>query len=411
MRRCWYFALWALAAMVMVTPADASATQGPATDAAAAAGIGQVTQSIGATVGDLNGDGLPDMVLNRTFIASARVYINTGAGGFSEIDANTFPKDDRHGCAMADANGDGLEDIYCTVGASHGTAVKANELWIQQPGGTFVNETATMGAMDPYGRSRAAVFFDANGDGRPDLFVANYYPRPDGRPTPNRLFINQDGEGFVDAPELGLDQQVGGLALAPGCAQAADYDGDGYPDLLVCGAGGIHVYHNDADAGFTDATSSLGLSGVWLGATFADLNNDGRLDLVMIEKTGLQVRLQQSDGRFNVVSISRELVGGRALAVGDINADSYLDVYALQGASGSDGAANPPDIMYQNEGGTDLVQVPIPETSVGNGASVSEIDYNGDGIADFIVTNGARGVEGPVQLITFPPPATPPPSP
>jgi hypothetical protein len=410
MRRCVFLVLWALAAMVMVTPADGATTQGPATDAAAAAGISQITQSIGVTVGDLNGDGLPDMLLNRTFVASARVYINTGAGGFSEIDANSFPKDDRHGCAMADVNGDGLQDIYCTVGASHGTAIKSNELWIQQTNGTFVNEAATMGAIDPYGRSRAAVFFDANGDGWPDLFVANYYPRPDGLPTPNRLFINQDGAGFVDAPEFGLDQQVGGLALAPGCAEAADYDRDGYPDLLVCGAGGIHVYHNDADAGFTDVTSALGLSGVWLGATFADLNNDGRLDLVMIKKSALQVRLQQSDGRFNVVSISKKLVGGRALAVGDINADSYLDVYALQGASGPSGAPNPPDIMYRNAGGTSLVPVTIPETSAGNGASVSEIDYNHDGIADFLVTNGARKLKGPVQLITFPPPVTQPPS-
>src|SRR3954469_1873680 len=94
MRRCAFLVLWALAAMVMVTPADGSVTQGPATDAAAAAGINQVTQSIGATVGDLNGDGLPDILLNRTFVASARVYVNNGAGGFSEIDANTFPKDD-----------------------------------------------------------------------------------------------------------------------------------------------------------------------------------------------------------------------------------------------------------------------------------------------------------------------------
>jgi hypothetical protein len=404
MRGCVFLVLCALAAMAFVSPAGAATTQGPATDAAAAAGISQVTQSIGATVGDLNGDGLPDMLLNRTFIASARVYLNTGAGGFSEIDANSFPKDDRHGCAMADVNGDGLQDIYCAVGASHGTAVKSNELWIQQPDGTFVDKAATMGATDPYGRSRAAVFFDANGDGWPDLFVANFYPRPDGLPTPNRLFINQGGTGFVDAPEFGLDQQVGGMALAPGCAQAADYNGDGYPDLLVCGAGGIHVYHNDADAGFTETTSRLGLSGVWLDATFADINNDGRLDLVMIKKGVLQVRLQQSDGRFNVVSISRKLTEGRALAVGDINADSYLDVYALQGASGPNGTPNPPDIMYRNVGGTNLATVTIPETTAGNGASVSEIDYNHDGTADFIVTNGARKLMGPVQLITFPPP-------
>jgi hypothetical protein len=54
--------------------------------------------------------------------------------------------------------------------------------------------------------------------------------------------------------------------------------------------------------------------------------------------------------------------------------------------------------------GTALTQVPIPETSRGNGASVSPLDYNDDGTTDFLVTNGARGLAGPVQLISFPPP-------
>jgi hypothetical protein len=125
----------------------------------------------------------------------------------------------------------------------------------------------------------------------------------------------------------------------------------------------------------------------------------------MIKKSALQIRLQQPDGRFNVVSIKRTLVEGRALAIGDINADGFPDIYALQGATGPNQTPNPPDIMYQNVGGANLVTVKIPETSAGNGAGVSMIDYNGDGIADFIVTNGARKLTGPVQLISFPPPA------
>ena len=121
------------------------------------------------------------------------------------------------------------------------------------------------------------------------------------------------------------------------------------------------------------------------------------------------MRLQQSDGRFNVVSISRKLAEGRALAVGDINADSYLDVYALQGASGPSGT-EPARHHVPQRGRHEPGAGADPRDLRRQRASVSEIDYNHDGIADFIVTNGARKLKGPVQLITFPPPVTPPPA-
>ena len=169
--------------------------------------------------------------------------------------------------------------------------------------GTFVNRAVAYGVDDPYGRSRGAVFFDANNDGWADLFVSNYYPRTDGLPTPNRFFQNQAGTSFSSAPEYGLDQTVGGLAQAPGCQDAGDYDGDGYTDLLVCGKAGIHVYHNNGGSSFTDVTASLGLSGVWRDGEWVDFNSDGKLDLRHHQPQVVQIRLQQPDGRFNVVSI------------------------------------------------------------------------------------------------------------
>ena len=377
-------------------------TAGAATDQAQAAGIAQLTQSIGATVGDLNGDGLPDLLLNRAFADSAREYLNQG-GAFAEANAGSFVQNDRHGCAIADVNGDAMPDVYCTVGASHGVDTKSNELWIQQTDGSFQNQAAAYGVDDPYGRSRGAVFFDANGDGWPDLFVSNFYPRPDLLPTPNRFYLNDHGQGFSPAPEYGLNQQVGGLALAPGCQEVGDIDGDGHPDLLVCGKRGIHVYHNDAGESFSDVTAQLGLRGVWVGASIVDFNQDGRLDLLLVKRDMLQLRLQQPDGRFNVVSLEHALTGGRSIATGDVNGDGLPDLYVLQGAQGPGGDPNPPDLMYLNVDGTDLSPVPVPETAEGNGASVSAIDYNGDGTTDFVVSNGARRLEGPVQLISFPP--------
>src|SRR5262249_20713546 len=116
-----------------------------------------------------------------------------------------------------------------------------------------------------------------------------------------------------------------------------------------------------------------------------------------------QLRLQTEGGRFREISLEHALVAGRSLATGDVNGDGLPDLYVLQGAQGDAGDANPPDLMYLNVNGSDLAPVPIPETEAGNGASVTAIDYNGDGTTDFVVTNGARKLAGPVQLISFPP--------
>jgi hypothetical protein len=399
---------WSVAAalaLLVAAPAaalGAATTPGPAVNAAKSAGIAQVTQSIGSTIGDFNRDGRPDVLLNRAYKSPAGEYLNTG-GRFRAVNLTTFVHDDRHGCAVADVNHDGRRDIYCAVGASHGVKIKSNELWMQRRGGDFVNEAAKYHVTDPDGRSRGAVFFDANQDGWPDLFVSNYYPRPDGLPTSNHLYLNDHGRRFVSAPGYGLNKTVGGLALAPGCQQGGDFNGDGFPDLLVCGKAGIHLYRNNRGRSFTDVTAAVGLSGFWYGARMVDLNRDGRLDLVMVNRTRLQVRIQQPDGDFGVVSIAERLMAGRAVAVGDVNGDRYPDIYVVQGATGAHEVANPPDIMYLNDGGTALTQVPIPETSRGNGAAVSSLDYNHDGTTDFLVTNGARGLAGPVQLISFPP--------
>ena len=60
-------------------------------------------------------------------------------------------------------------------------------------------------------------------------------------------------------------------------------------------------------------------------------------------------------------------MAGRALAIGDVNGDDYPDVYVVQGATGPRQVANPPDVMYLNDAGTALTQVPIPETSPATG--------------------------------------------
>ena len=73
---------------------------------------------------------------------------------------------------------------------------KANELWLQTRNGAFTSVQGAWGAADRWGRGREPALFDANNDGYLDLFVGNHYPRPDGRSTRNRFYIQRPAGTF-----------------------------------------------------------------------------------------------------------------------------------------------------------------------------------------------------------------------
>lgn len=371
-----------------------------AADAAIAAGLHELTESYSADVGDFNLDGWPDVLLGR-HVNSARLYRNDG-GRFTEVDVGNFPKKDRHGCGWGDANVDGRPDVYCAIGAKAGTGEKDNELWLQQPDQTFLDQAPQFGVTDDYGRSREATFLDVNHDPYPDLFVLNKYPRPDDIPSPNRLYINEGGTRFRDAPEFGLEEEVGGEDK---CAQPADFDSDGWEDLLVCGKHRLILYRNVGGTEFVDITENVGITGEWFDAELVDLDGDGALDLAEINTDQLQVQLQR-DGVFAPPVVIRSLVAGNEVATGDVNGDGSPDIYVLQKCGQTD-AINHPDLMLLNGGsGTDYTETPIPQATTGCGDVPSPIDFDLNGLTDFVVLNGQRtedGTEvvGPVQLIGF----------
>ena len=205
--------------------------------------------------------------------------------------------------------------------------------------------------MDPFGRTRRVTFLDANGDGAPDLFIGGEVDRPDGLPAPNRLFLN-DGHGtFRDAPELGLDHQIGTLWV-----QAVDQNGDGRTDLLLAAPGGLHLYRNRGAAGFIDVAARVGIAGDRpISAQMGDLNGDGAPDLVEVSATRLRVLLQQG-GRFTLV-YTRALTDGASVVLADVNGDGRPDIYVVQGSTGP----NEPDLTLLNEGdGTHFAPMAVP---------------------------------------------------
>jgi hypothetical protein len=382
-------------ALAFSSPASALPDAG-LVDVAAAAGIAETTLAYHVSVADYDGTPGPDFFFNRRWKTTPRFYRNVSGGRFTEDTRTVLPIADRLDCEWGDPNADGRLDLYCSVGAKHGTAVKANELWVQQPDGTFVDQAAAWGVTDPYGRGRQVTFLNANGDAYPDLFVGNEYPRVDHIPSPNRLFVNVGGTRFEEVAVPGLTGEIGSR-----CAQAADLDQDGLDDLLVCGNSALHVYRNLGGNRFEDLGPSLGLTKRHSHAVAVDLDRDGDLDLVL--SSGGRTRVRPQTGLPGQWQFGPEMLVATgdimSVATPDIDGDGDVDLYLLR-----KGTPNLPDYLARNDGhGAFTLSVVGASTTVATATMAQAIDPDGDGRdAVLVVNSDSSEVPGPLQLMALP---------
>src|SRR5215469_9225986 len=249
------------------------------------------------------------------------------------------------GVAVADVDGDGLDDILFL------NQVGGNELWKNMGGGKFKNITAEAGVALLGRVSVAASFADIDNDGDQDLFVTTVRGG-------NVLFEN-DGHGhFRDiSREAGVN-----LAAHSSGAVFFDYDNDGLVDLLVCNAGkyttdakgpdGAYVGLEDAFSGhmyperyeypvlyrnlghnrFKDVTADVGLRPEgWCGdASFADLNGDGFPDIYLLNMMGANHYFENAAGRKFVEKTTqyfpRTPWGAMGIKFFDFDNDGRLDL-------------------------------------------------------------------------------------
>ncbi len=199
--------------------------------------------------------------------------------------------------AVADFDGDGKQDVL--FGGGTGTLLRNT--------GIKFEAVADSGIAYKTGRVGPAVA-DFDGDGKPDVFV----PQPDGA---CKLFRNAGAGKFTD-----VTAKAGDLAKNLGHAVGAawgDFDNDGKPDLLVtCLKGPCRYFKNAGDGTFTDRTEAVGLHQKVFNtqaAVFADLNNDGKLDLILNNEGQESAALYGSgDGQTQsavVVKLPRECGG------------------------------------------------------------------------------------------------------
>ena len=269
-----------------------------ARDVAREVGLGSTTVSWGGLTADFDGNGWPDLFISR-HAGPGWLALNR-RGRFTSPRGEPFPRYDRHGCATADANDDGRPDIYCATGARRGASLKANELWLQNPDGTFTDDAVLRQAADPLGRGRFVTFFNLDHDGHPDLFVTNKPPRTDGLPSRHLVLANPDGTRYVPRSTEGFDAGSGA-----DCLRAVDLDRDGWQDVLLCekvlnrrNGYGLRFLRNERGV-LRDRTASLGIENeLDRDALAVDLNGDRRPDLIEVTPSNVLISLQQRNGGF-----------------------------------------------------------------------------------------------------------------
>jgi enediyne biosynthesis protein E4 len=235
----------------------------------------------GAAVLDFDGDGREDLFVPGGHGNHLYRNVSPGPGrvAFEDVTEKAGvagQKGEGIGALAFDYDNDGDTDLYVTY------LFAPNLLYRNRGNGTFEEVGASAGvALNDYSTSAAAIDYDRDGD--PDLYVLVYGPPgkgpnvPANNAPPNHLFENDGNGRFTDVSKQSrTDDEHWGLAL-----QAADYDGDGWPDLYVANDFGVNTYYrNNRDGTFTNVASRAKVSdaGFGMGVTVDDYDGDGRLD-------------------------------------------------------------------------------------------------------------------------------------
>ena len=237
---------------------------GTFTDVAEKVGVAVGTWSTGATFGDYDGDGRLDLFVD----------------GYARIDLSNPPISRSQAVGYAACQFRGVQ-VMC---GPRGLKGEQDHLFHNNGDGTFTDVSKKLGVDDPSGYyGLGALFVDVNGDGKPDLLVAN-------DTSPNYLYMNKgDGtfedQGYMSGYALNKDgREIANMGIAAG-----DYEHNGHLSIVNTSFGDDYVvlFQNDGTGSFTDVSYQAGLAQasipfVKFADGFLDYDNDGWLDLLIV---------------------------------------------------------------------------------------------------------------------------------
>ena len=234
--------------------------------------------------------------------------------------------------AVADVNKDGLDDFYVC-----GAAGQAGQLMIQTAAGKFIASDTAVFNKQMLSEEVDAVFFDANKDGYPDLYVVSggNHLADNNEELADHLYINNGAGHFT----LQADA-IPKLLKNKSCVAVSDIDHDGDMDLFVGGLADAKKYGiaqpsylllNNGSGVFNAATAqqiNLGNQGIVTSAAFADLNKDG-WDELLITGEWMPLRIfMNNKGNFTAKDVPVSTGLWQSICVTDVNGDGNMDVIA-----------------------------------------------------------------------------------
>jgi len=330
----------------------------------------------GVAVGDINNDGLVDIYFSGNQVAN-RLYLNQGNFRFIDITDSAFPrqKDDwSNGVTMIDINNDGWLDIYVSrSGLYRNSADRENQLFINNGDLTFSEEAEKFGLNDP-GFSTQAYFLDYDRDNDLDMFLVNHrYDFENNNSVIPRNQISYDkfssdhlyqnnGNGYFSnvTKESGIINYAWGLSAAIG-----DFNNDGWNDIYIANdyVEPDNLYINQQDGTFAESIAKLvkHTSYYSMGSDFADINNDGFDDLIVLDMVPEDhVRAKRLMAPMSTENFWRLIASGLhyqyMLNTLQLNQGNglYSEIAQLSGVSKTDWSWAPLFADFDNDGYQDL---------------------------------------------------------